>query len=104
MTRDGEIHKLLIHKPTFRDSGTYMLNVENDYGHESLRYEIQYEEEHIAVSGFIHHADLTKTKKWQEEQERKKKEMLVSIEKLNLYVTKLLTIYFAGLCLGNSKA
>lgn len=79
MTRDGEIHRLSVNKPTFRDSGTYMINVENDFGHNTVRYEIDFEEEHVAVHGIVYHADLTKTKKFQDDTERKKQELLVSI-------------------------
>ena len=77
MAKTGETYKLFIHKPTFRDSGTYMLGVENQYGIEHLKYDIDYEsKEHTAVSGFIYHADLTKTKKYQNEEQRKKDERM----------------------------
>lgn len=77
MAKTGETYKLFIHKPTFRDSGTYMLGVENQYGIEHLKYDIDYEsKEHTAVSGFIYHADLTKTKKFQNEEQRKKDERM----------------------------
>lgn len=81
MTRDGETLKLLVHKPSLRDSGTYLLNVENAYGSEYLRYDIEFnkEDEQAHVHGFIHHADLTKTKKFHEDKEKKRQEILVSL-------------------------
>ena len=75
MSRDGEIYKLFVHKPTFRDSGIYLIQAENTYGMEFLKYVIEFEQkDEPVVSGFIYHADLTKTKKYQEEEERKRQE------------------------------
>lgn len=79
-TRNGEIHRLLVNKPSFRDSGVYLISGENDFGIDFLRYEIEFEEEHVAVHGFIHHADLTKTKKYHEDKEKKRQELIVSIQ------------------------
>lgn len=77
MSRDGETYKLFVHKPTFRDSGIYLLQTENSYGMEFLKYVIEFEQKDTpVVSGFIYHADLTKTKKYQEEEERKKQERM----------------------------
>lgn len=77
-TRDGEINRLSVHNPTFRDSGTYMLLVENAFGVENIKYEIDFkkEEEHVACHGVVYHADLSKTTKFQKEEERKKQERL----------------------------
>lgn len=75
MSRDGETYKLFVHKPTFRDSGIYLVQCENTYGMEFLKYIIEFErKDEPVVSGFIYHADLTKTKKYQEEEERKRQE------------------------------
>lgn len=75
MSRDGETYKLFIHKPTFRDSGIFLVQCENAYGMEFLKYVIEFEQkDEPVVSGFIYHADLTKTKKYQEEEERKRQE------------------------------
>jgi len=77
MSRDGEIYKLFVHKPTFRDSGIYLIQTENAYGMEFLKYVIEFEQkDQPVVSGFIYHADLTKTKKYQNEEERKKAERM----------------------------
>ena len=77
MSRDGETYKLFVHKPTFRDSGIYLLQTENAYGMEFLKYVIEFEQkDQPVVSGFIYHADLTKTKKYQNEEERKKAERM----------------------------
>lgn len=77
MSRDGETYMLFVHKPTFRDSGTYLIQTENSYGMEFLKYEIEFERKDEPVaSGFIYHADLTKTKKYQDEEERKKQERM----------------------------
>lgn len=73
MSRDGETYMLFVHKPTFRDSGIYLIQSENTYGMEFLKYVIEFEQkDEPVVSGFIYHADLTKTKKYQEEEERKR--------------------------------
>lgn len=75
MSRDGETYLLFVHKPTFRDSGIYLVQTENAYGMEFLKYDIEFErKDEPVVSGFIYHADLTKTKKYQEEEERKRQE------------------------------
>lgn len=75
MSRDGETYMLFIHKPTFRDSGIYLVQSENTYGMEFLKYVIEFErKDEPVISGFIYHADLTKTKKYQEEEERKRRE------------------------------
>lgn len=75
MSKDGETYMLFIHKPTFRDSGIYLVQSENTYGMEFLKYVIEFErKDEPVISGFIYHADLTKTKKYQEEEERKRRE------------------------------
>lgn len=75
MSKDGEVYKVFIHKPTFRDSGIYLVQTENTYGMEFLKYEIEFEQkDEPVVSGFIYHADMTKTKKYQNEEERKREE------------------------------
>lgn len=75
MSRDGETYMLFVHKPTFRDSGIYLIQSENTYGMEFLKYVIEFEQkDEPQVSGFIYHADMTKTKKYQEEEERKRQE------------------------------
>lgn len=75
MSKDGETYKLFVHKPTFRDSGIYLIQTENTYGMEFFKYVLDFEQkDEPVVSGFIYHADLTKTKKFQEEEERKKAE------------------------------
>lgn len=77
MSREGEIYKLFVHKPTFRDSGIYLIQTENAYGMEFLKYVIEFEQKDTpVVSGFIYHADLTKTKKYQDEEERKRQERM----------------------------
>ncbi|CRL00783.1 CLUMA_CG014037, isoform A [Clunio marinus] len=77
MSRDGEIYKLFVHKPTFRDSGIYLVQCENSYGMEFLKYVIEFErKDEPIVSGFIYHADLTKTKKYQENEEKKRQERM----------------------------
>lgn len=75
MSRDGETYMLFVHKPTFRDSGIYLVQSENTYGMEFLKYVIEFErKDEPVVSGFIYHADLTKTKKYQDDEERKRQE------------------------------
>ena len=75
MSRDGETYMLFIHKPTFRDSGIYLVQSENTYGMEFLKYVIEFErKDEPVISGFIYHADMTKTKRYQEEEERKRQE------------------------------
>lgn len=77
MSREGETYMLFVHKPTFRDSGIYLVQTENTYGMEFLKYVIEFErKDEPVVSGFIYHADLTKTKKYQEDEERKKQERM----------------------------
>lgn len=77
MSKEGETYKLFVHKPTFRDSGIYLVQAENTYGMEFLKYVLEFEQkDEPVVSGFIYHADLTKTKKYQEEEERKKAERM----------------------------
>lgn len=77
MSRDGETYKLFVHKPTFRDSGIYLVQTENTYGMEFLKYVIEFErKDEPVVSGFIYHADLTKTKKYQDEEEKKRQERM----------------------------
>lgn len=72
MSRDGETYKLFVYKPTFRDAGIYLIQTENDYGMEFIKYVIDFEEkERPVVSGFIFHADVTKTKKYQDEQKER---------------------------------
>lgn len=72
MSRDGETYKLFVYKPTFRDAGIYLIQTENDYGMEFLKYVIEFEEkERPVVSGFIFHADVTKTKKYQDQQKER---------------------------------
>lgn len=77
MSRDGETYMLFVHKPTFRDSGIYLVQSENTYGMEFLKYVIEFEQkDEPVVSGFIYHADLTKTKRYQEQEEKKKQERM----------------------------
>lgn len=73
LARDGEIYKLYVSKPTFRDAGIYLLQTENDYGMEFLKYVIEFEEKETpVVSGFIYHADISMLKKAQEKKRRAK--------------------------------
>ncbi|KAG5675501.1 hypothetical protein PVAND_005397 [Polypedilum vanderplanki] len=77
MSREGETYKLFVHKPTFRDSGIYLVQTENIYGMEFQKYVIEFEQKETPIfSGFIYHADLSKTKKFQEEEERKRQERM----------------------------